>query len=47
MIFTEKAADRVQELIVEQKETKDTALRVFVEGEVATDFSMDLALKKT
>ena len=27
MIFTEKAADRVQELIVEQKETNDTALR--------------------
>jgi len=32
MIFTETAADRVQELIVEQKETNDTALRVFVEG---------------
>ena len=32
MIFTENAATRVKDLVKEQNESTDTALRVFVEG---------------
>ena len=46
MIFTEKAADRVQELIVEQKETNDTALRVFVEGGGCHGFQYGFGFEK-
>ena len=46
MIFTETAADRVQELIVEQKETNDTALRVFVEGGGCHGFQYGFGFEK-
>ncbi|MDA9373887.1 iron-sulfur cluster insertion protein ErpA [bacterium] len=39
MIFTEAAAERVKEIIVEQEETPDTALRVFVTGGGCHGFS--------
>ena len=32
MIFTENAAEQVQKLIVDQNESKESALRVFVQG---------------
>jgi Fe-S cluster assembly iron-binding protein IscA len=32
MIFTEAAAERVKELIIEQEEEPTTSLRVFLEG---------------
>lgn len=39
MIFTEAAAERVKEIIVEQDESSDTSLRVFVEGGGCHGFS--------
>ena len=39
VIFTEAAAERVKEIIVEQDESPDTALRVFVEGGGCHGFS--------
>jgi iron-sulfur cluster insertion protein len=46
MIFTEKAATRVEEIIMEQGETNDTALRVFVEGGGCHGFSYGFGFEK-
>ena len=46
MIFTEKAADRVQELIDEQGESRSTALRVFVEGGGCHGFQYGFGFEK-
>jgi len=39
MIFTEAAAERVKDIIIEQEEDANTALRVFVEGGGCHGFS--------
>lgn len=46
MIFTENAAERVKELIVEQNEDPDTSLRVFVEGGGCHGFSYGFGFEK-
>jgi iron-sulfur cluster insertion protein len=46
MIFTEKAAERVEEIITEQGESVDTALRVFVEGGGCHGFSYGFGFEK-
>ena len=46
MIFTENAAERVKELIVEQNEEPDTSLRVFVEGGGCHGFSYGFGFEK-
>ena len=46
MIFTEKAATRVEEIIKEQGESSSTALRVFVEGGGCHGFSYGFGFEK-
>tara|TARA_B100000963_G_C22318154_1_gene533098 strand:- start:153 stop:476 length:324 start_codon:yes stop_codon:yes gene_type:complete len=46
MIFTEKAATRVEEIIKEQGESSGTALRVFVEGGGCHGFSYGFGFEK-
>jgi iron-sulfur cluster insertion protein len=46
MIFTENAAERVKELILEQNEDPDTSLRVFVEGGGCHGFSYGFGFEK-
>ena len=46
MIFTEKEAERVEEIITEQGESVDTALRVFVEGGGCHGFSYGFGFEK-
>lgn len=46
MIFTENAAERVKELIIEQNEESSTSLRVFVEGGGCHGFSYGFGFEK-
>ena len=46
MIFTENAAEQVQKLIVEQNESNESALRVFVQGGGCHGFSYGFGFEK-
>ena len=46
MIFTENAAEQVQKLIVDQNESKESALRVFVQGGGCHGFSYGFGFEK-